>query len=885
MYTRFFFIFILCLASFFNVFSQQTSLEWVRGNGGTGVSIVTDVEGNIYSTGSFTDSIDIDPGTADSQIVSKGNSDFYIQKLDSFGDLIWAKQFGGVLDDRSILIVLDSMNNLYCLGYFRSIVDFDPDTSVFNLQASPANQNDLFLLKLDPNGNFIWSKQFPTGSISIDDLKISKTGDIIIAGSLFGWCDFDPDPNVVREVRSTGSSSDGFILSLDSSGSFKWIFTARSTISAKLTSIDFDNYGNIVSCGRFTGTVSMPSDTGIVSFSSSGLGLIRYQSTLLLTLNDTAQVKWVRSRSGTKGLGDDLVLTNDDKIYTFGFNTSNGFKTINRFDTIGNHISTKFIGKGELTSLSAVHKDSSGNMYVVGKFIGNVDFGPGSITQIRESFGYAPNQNSPRTDGFVLSLDTGGNYNWMQHIGDQYDDDMVDVFVNHGNIHIVGNYTGNPNFDISSGVRKLGDNGIGNYSFIAVLGNNPSSYSIDSHAACSSFLWINNKQYNSSNNEASKIYKNAAGSDSIVLLDLTIGYDTVVELSYSFCDSGFVNNQWVFSSVVITDSLVSFVGCDSIVRHNVSVNHTSFGVDSIVACDSFTWINEQTYFSSVRSIYDTLGSSVGCDSIVELFLKIKNRSESTDTHIACDSFTWVDGLSYYSNNSDAQFILENSDGCDSVIRLDLKINRSSFYNLSVNSCDSFIWSNGKTYYSSNTSDKLILKNSFGCDSTVSLNLTIDVIDTIIPSRDNNRIFANYPSATAYKWLDCENDFAELIGEVGPSFIASQNGVYSVEVTKNECKDTSICLELRNVGVPKSRERIPFTIYPNPSKGKVVLFREGNNQSVEITLRDLNGRLVYYAEESWVDTLTLDLDKLGFIGTYFLMLNSPTIKESTLLILN
>jgi len=96
-----------------------------------------------------------------------------------------------------------------------------------------------------------------------------------------------------------------------------------------------------------------------------------------------------------------------------------------------------------------------------------------------------------------------------------------------------------------------------------------------------------------------------------------------------------------------------------------------------VKCDSYTWIDGNTYTASNNTATYTLSNSVGCDSILNLNLVINESSTGTDTQFATESFTWIDGVTYTESNSTATYTLTNSNNCDSIITLDLVINNSS----------------------------------------------------------------------------------------------------------------------------------------------------------------------------------------------------------------
>ena len=106
----------------------------------------------------------------------------------------------------------------------------------------------------------------------------------------------------------------------------------------------------------------------------------------------------------------------------------------------------------------------------------------------------------------------------------------------------------------------------------------------------------------------------------------------------------------------------------------------SFDTDLIVKCDSYTWIDGNTYTASNNTATYTLTNTIGCDSIINLNLVINESSTGTDTQFATESYTWIDGVTYTESNSTATFILTNSNNCDSIVTLDLTINSSSEIN-------------------------------------------------------------------------------------------------------------------------------------------------------------------------------------------------------------
>jgi len=140
---------------------------WAKHLGGSGycsgLSIALDqtVNGDIYITGSFIETIDFDPGAGIFNLTSVGEHvDIFICKLDSLGTFVWAKQLRGsdLKKSRQITIDPDGNGDIYTIGWFQGTVDFDPDaTNDYNLTAI-ANY-DIFISKLNSLGNFVWAKQ------------------------------------------------------------------------------------------------------------------------------------------------------------------------------------------------------------------------------------------------------------------------------------------------------------------------------------------------------------------------------------------------------------------------------------------------------------------------------------------------------------------------------------------------------------------------------------------------------------------------------------------------------------------------------------------------------------------------------------------------------
>ncbi|MCA9098811.1 MAG: SBBP repeat-containing protein, partial [Planctomycetaceae bacterium] len=130
----------------------------------SGYGIAIGENGNVYTTGGFEATVDFDPGAGTANLTSNGNSDIFVSVLDSNGNYVWAKSFGGTDADLAFAIDTDQFNNVYTAGQFQQTVDFDPGAGTSN--HTSAGGYDIFVSKLDSNGDFAWANSF--GSTNSD---------------------------------------------------------------------------------------------------------------------------------------------------------------------------------------------------------------------------------------------------------------------------------------------------------------------------------------------------------------------------------------------------------------------------------------------------------------------------------------------------------------------------------------------------------------------------------------------------------------------------------------------------------------------------------------------------------------------------------------------
>ncbi|HRB87309.1 MAG TPA: SBBP repeat-containing protein, partial [Bacteroidia bacterium] len=246
---------------------------WAKNFGGfnycIGNSIAIDALGNVHATGSFSDTVDFDPGAGVFNLIAPRSNQFvasdpdiFILKLDSTGNFIWAQNFGATSEDVGQAISVDANGNVFTTGYFEDAVDFEWGNGTFNLTTSIFE--DVFVLKSDAAGNFLWAKQIVSSSFydAGNGIATDVAGNVYITGSFAGTADLDPGIDSAF-VTAASSSPDIYILKLDAGGNFLWGGRAGDIGNDAGEEIVTDASGNIFTAGSFSRTADFDFNTGV----------------------------------------------------------------------------------------------------------------------------------------------------------------------------------------------------------------------------------------------------------------------------------------------------------------------------------------------------------------------------------------------------------------------------------------------------------------------------------------------------------------------------------------------------------------------------------------------------------------------------------------------
>lgn len=323
-------------------------------------------------------------------------------------------------------------------------------------------------------------------------------------------------------------------------------------------------------------------------------------------------------------------------------------------------------------------------------------------------------------------------------------------------------------------------------------------------------------------------------------LHLTINHPVSSTETLVVCDSCIWHGITYYNSTTTPSfTTTSSAGCDSVVTLHLTVNRSNSAIENVTACDGYTWHGIGYIASTSTPTYTTI-NGVGCDSVVTLHLTVNQSTDSVETTTACDSFTWIDGNTYTEGNDTTQFTIYNSVGCDSLITLHLTINHSTSSSATDTACDGYSW-NGMSYTTSGTYS-YTTNNAVGCDSTITLTLTL-----------------NNSAQTAITDTADESYFWH--GET-----ITESGTYQWQGTTVVGCDSTVTLTLviNHVGID-TIDDIIVNVYPNPTNGWLTIDAD-DVLSVEVF--DQTGRKI----TSFKYTNRINLGDL-MVGTYILKIHN------------
>ena len=473
----------ISLAAICQTLTAQPNFEWAKNFGGSGFEqgngIAVDNSGNVYTIGYFAGTADFDPGPGIYSLTANGSADIFISKLDSMGNLVWARAFGSTDWDKGNSIALDNSGNIYATGFFSDTVDFDPGPGVFNLTS--VGITDIFICKLDASGNYLWAKS--VGGTDYDfgiSIKTDDSGNVYTTGNFLDTVDFDPGA-ATYSITSMGTY-DIFILKLDSSGNYIWVKTFGGQEPQSVSSIDVDASGNVYTTGYFYTSADFDPGPNVFYLISEG-----ENDVFVSKLDSMGNFIWAKQFGNyDEDEGLSIATDNSGNVYTTGtfkvtvdFDPGQGGYNlisagsedifISKLDSTGSFIWAKSFGNISVEKGLDITLDNSGNVYAVGQFTGTVDFDPGpGVFNLNSNGDY---------DLFICKLTSSGNLVWAKSMGALGVDLGGSIAVDDlNNVYTTGYFQSTVDFDPGPGVHNLTASGMGDV-FILKLSNSTTGIS------------------------------------------------------------------------------------------------------------------------------------------------------------------------------------------------------------------------------------------------------------------------------------------------------------------------------------------------------------------------------------------------------------------------
>jgi hypothetical protein len=272
-----------------------------------------------------------------------------------------------------------------------------------------------------------------------------------------------------------------------------------------------------------------------------------------------------------------------------------------------------------------------------------------------------------------------------------------------------------------------------------------------------------------------------------------------------------------------------------------------------VAQEYYLPATESMYQPTSTGLQDAEGYSF-CEikfpgTITELAIRITPRSSSS-------SDSWlIDNL-----------VLTGENACS-----------NSTNSFTVTECDSYTAPSGAIYTTTGIIQDII-PNSSGCDSIMTIDVTINSVSDITTTLNGISITANNTNSN-YTWINCDDNNAAVQGETGQSFTPTTNGNYAVVLSENGCVDTSDCVSITTVGIVENSFQNEINLFPNPTGGSFEIDLGMAFQDIALRIITLDGKEVLSKSYNQIQKINLSLEDHP-AGIY--MVNLSSIKEQAII---
>ncbi len=323
-------------------------------------------------------------------------------------------------------------------------------------------------------------------------------------------------------------------------------------------------------------------------------------------------------------------------------------------------------------------------------------------------------------------------------------------------------------------INYIAANGCDSILILNLLVLSETSFELDEFICEGEFYTFGDIDYYKAGNYQST-FTASNGCDSIVDLNLSLGYPSSNELVERICQG----DTYLFEGMRISEAgyyeelITAQNGCDSLITLNLEILQNEFTPLEVSICEgeSFT-LGAETYFE--EGVYEqTYSASNGCDSLVRLELSIAPNFSSILIEDICDGETYLIDGQVFDQTGDYEIFIPGTNGCDSIIFLSLTTHpqQSSSFEIRICEGEDYEWL-GSTYSTGGQYEQT-LSSFHNCDSLITLTLLVD------PVYEELRIEEI-----------CQGEEIEIDNQY-----FSQTGFYELNFQTNEGCDSVIILDL------------------------------------------------------------------------------------------
>lgn len=771
-------------------------------------------------------------GGGTTTLTATGSSDVFIARFSLTGGnegISWIKSVGGPGADIPSDVTIDPSGYPIIAGQFSQTADFDPGAGTTNTASN--GLNDVFVLKLDLSGNFVWVKS--VGSLANDyagGIDADNSGNVVIGGRFGDNIDLNPGAGTANHVNS-GTSEDIFITKWNSSGSYLWSHTVGANGTDYITDIDIDGNDNIIACGYFGGSFD---------------------------INPGGSVETISAMATKNGL-------------------------IWKLDANGVHQWSQVYQSITNNEVTVVETNGLNEIYAAGTLDGTVDFDPGAGTM----------NQAGAEDGFLLHMDESGTFLSLGQYGNTTDKVTIRDIALSGSeyISIVGSFDGTADMNPDTPVTNIVASGSGTDGFLVTMYNClPTSITPDyanlpaiSEECSASLTTVVPTATNQCGTTIQGVPDMTSPITSVGTHMVTWTYDdlrgnittqtqsvTVTDGSAPTPDAA--NLTWINAQCQV-DTVIPPTATDNCIGQITGVSNVSFPITSL-GTTIITWIyadsagNVTTQQQNV-TISDTQAPIPDVTSLADLTgecsISMPTAPTATDSCSGTVSGTpdvafpiWTQGTTvvtwtFTDNAGNTSTQTQNFTVTDTtapvpdVANLPDLIDPCEVTGTTVTATDNcFGQMGGQTSvpFPISTPGTTVITWTFddgnGNISTQTQNIIITGLDTSTTVAGST-ITAGL-SGVQYQWIDCGNGNQAITGATFQSYMATAPGSYAVVVSNGSCADTSSCRTITTIGLEEYGST-EVKVYPNPANESITISFTGQQNGQHVRVLDMSGKCI------------------------------------------